>query len=125
MARDAPGATAVRPIRTKPTAHGFVTCSRGYAHDLGIHSGCSGAPVARTGRPLSLVAVGKPPVGEMTTHIAPRTKAQLLALVETLEHDKNLQAILLRNAERDMRSLRLENERLRAALTTIRRIAES
>jgi len=61
----------------------------------------------------------------MTTHIAPRTKAQLLALVDTLEHDKNLQAILLRNAERDMRSLRLENERLRAALTTIRRIAEN
>jgi len=61
----------------------------------------------------------------MTTHIAPRTKAQLLALVDTLEHDKNLQAILLRNAERDMRALNLENDRLKAALMTIRRIAEN
>jgi hypothetical protein len=61
----------------------------------------------------------------VSTHIAPRTKAELLALVDMLERDKNLQAILLRNAEREAKELRQENATLKAAVLTIKRIAEA
>lgn len=61
----------------------------------------------------------------MSTYIAPRTKAQLLKLVDTLEHDNKLLGIIRRSAEREVDDMKREIEKLKAALLTIQRIAEA
>src|SRR5438045_9682769 len=64
MARDAPGATAARPTKTKPIAHGFVICSQGYAHEF---VDCAGPLCARLPLWLWMGQNGEETVSESTT----------------------------------------------------------